>query len=748
MFSFTRLWLFLILGCGWSQAILAAGNVAVVSGASYETAVAPGSIASLFGGNLTTQTLVATTLPLPTVLAEVTVKINGKTAPLFYASPTQINLQIPGATTPGTATVEVFSNRDATTPIGTGTVTIVESAPGLFTFNAAGKGQTAALNSDYSLNADFDLFPGSRPEAAGNYAIIYATGIGNTNPLVADGQPAPSATLAVGIGTTTVTVGGITAQVTYSGLAPGYVGLWQINVLLPENLPTNFATMLLVTKARLSQTTTLAVASQTAYSTLNGKVTDGLSGAALNNANVSLTGQTARTATTNANGEFSFSVLKSGSYTVQAAASGFLPESQALTLTNTTTTSLSLAKQKPNIVVIVADDLGYADLGIQGSADIVTPNIDSIARNGIRFTNGYVTAPVCAPSRAGFLTGRYQQRFGLELLPETGDTTFGLPVNETTLANRLKAYGYATSAIGKWHLGTQSPFLPQQHGFDDFFGFLIGMHSYTIWNQPNNPIYRGTQSVTESTYLTDAFSREAVDFIQRNQRQPFYLHLAYNAPHDPLQATDAYLARFPNIANTDRRTFAAMMAALDDGVGNILAKLRELKLEENTLVVFFSDNGGIPRVNTSLNTPFNGQKDQLLEGGIRIPFMLQWKGYLPAGVVNNAPITSLDVVPTAVSAAVGRRFSDTALDGVNLIPFLSGVETALPHDKLFWRSGTTQYAMRAGDWKLLFFQNTTRLYNLATDQGESLNLAASNPTKLNELKALYDQWNAQLPPAP
>ncbi|MFN0107241.1 MAG: sulfatase-like hydrolase/transferase, partial [Blastocatellia bacterium] len=363
-------------------------------------------------------------------------------------------------------------------------------------------------------------------------------------------------------------------------------------------------------------------------------------------------------------------------------------------------------------------------------------------------TNGYVSAPVCSPSRAGFLTGRYQQRFGYELNPAAGDRTSGLPVSETTIANRLKSQGYATGAIGKWHMGIPSQFLPQQRGFDEFFGFLIGMHSYTVWDQPNNPIYRGTQTVTETTYLTDAFSREAVDFIQRNQQQPFFLYLAGNAPHDPMQATDAYLARFPNITDPTRKTFAAMLSALDDGVGKVLAKLREHNLEENTLIVFFSDNGGIPRTNTSKNDPFSGQKDQLLEGGIRVPFMMQWKGYLPAGVVSSAPIISLDVLPTAVSAAMGRKFSDSSLDGVNLIPFASGAEMTLPHTQLFWRSGSTQYAARVGDWKLLFFQNSTRLYNLATDQSESTNLATSNPTKLAELQAIYQSWNSQLPTAP
>ncbi len=316
-----------------------------------------------------------------------------------------------------------------------------------------------------------------------------------------------------------------------------------------------------------------------------------------------------------------------------------------------------------------------------------------------------------------------------KLLPAQGATDTGLSLGETLLSSRFKTSGYSTGAIGKWHLGTQSQFFPTQRGFDEFFGFLIGTHSYKTWNLPNNPIYRGTQTVPETTYLTDAFSREAVDFIQRNQSQPFYVHLAYNAPHDPLEATAEYLARFPNITDANRRNFAAMMAAMDDGVGKVLTKFRELKLEENTLIIFLSDNGGIQCTNASLNIPFNGQKDQLLEGGIHIPFMIQWKGYLPAGVVNMAPITSLDIFPTAVACATGQKFTDTTLDGVNLIPYLPGADKTLPHDKLFWRSGTTQYAIRNGDWKLLYYQNTSRLYNLANDQAEQTNLATSNPTK-------------------
>jgi arylsulfatase A-like enzyme len=452
-----------------------------------------------------------------------------------------------------------------------------------------------------------------------------------------------------------------------------------------------------------------------------------------------------RTAKTNAQGAFSLPVVRAGNYSLQAAADGFVAETQSATVpaAATSAAAFTLAKRRPNIVMIVADDLGYADLGVQGSAEIVTPNIDSIARNGIRFTQGYVTAPVCNASRAALLTGRYQQRFGVELLSNPS-----LPLSETMLSERLKPLGYATGLVGKWHLGSQAQFLPQQRGYDEFFGFLPALHSYTVWNQPGNPILRGTQAVSENTYLTDAFTREAVDFIQRKQSQPFYLYLAYNAAHSPLQATPEYLARNQHISNNNRRTFAAMMTALDDGVGKVLAKLRELNLEENTLVIFHSDNGGDPSDNTSLNTPFNGEKFQLYEGGIRVPVMLQWKGYLPAGVVNTTPVIALDMFTTAVSAALGSRFSDARLDGVNLFPFLKGVETAPPHEVLYWRYGAPQYAVRAGDWKLLFLENTLRLYDLATDPGERTNLAETNPAKRNELKLLYDQWNAQLPPAP
>jgi uncharacterized protein (TIGR03437 family) len=736
-----------------SGAAAAAPNatVVLVNAASFETVVAPGSIAALFGAGFTTQTLSAASLPLPATLAGLTVKIGGRTAPLFFVSPGQINLQTPSGLQAGAATIEVFVN-DSATPAQTGVVALAEAAPGLFTTNAAGRGQAAALNADYSLNADFEGPTGARPELAGEVVILFATGIGATNPPVAAGQAAPASPVAVDAGATTVVIGGLNATVLFSGLTPGLAGVWQLNVQIPATLPTNAATSVRVSKGRNSLEATLAVAGRSDFGALAGTVTDGLSGARLAHATVTLppADNVTRTVKTNAQGAFSLPVVRVGNHHLQAAASGFVAETQSVLVTANAVgmASFTLAKQRPNIVVIVADDLGYADLGVQGSTEIVTPHIDSLAQNGVRFTTGYATSPVCSPTRAGLLTGRYQERFGLELLPRPGQTDYGFPPGEITLAQQMKTLGYATSLVGKWHLGAQERFQPPQQGFDEFFGFLGALHSYTVWNQPGNPILRGAQPVVENTYLTDAFAREAVDFIQRKQNQPFFLYLAFNAAHSPLQATDDYLARFPHIANTRRRTFAAMMAALDDGVGRVLAKLRELHLEEQTLVIFHSDNGGDPSDNTSLNTPFNGEKFQLYEGGIRVPYLLQWKGYLPAGAINHAPVSTLDVFPTALAAARGRRFSDSRLDGVNLLPHLLSAETTEPHDVLFWRYGQPQYAVRAGAWKLLFLDNTLRLYDLAADPGERTNLAAANAAKLAELRALYEQWNAQLPPAP
>lgn len=405
------------------------------------------------------------------------------------------------------------------------------------------------------------------------------------------------------------------------------------------------------------------------------------------------------------------------------------------------------APRRPNILVIVADDLGYADLGVQGCKDVPSPNIDSIARNGVRFTSGYVSCPVCSPSRAGLATGRYQERFGHEFNPgpaAAASENFGLPLTEVTLANRLKSLGYATGAFGKWHLGYRPEYQPQKRGFDEFFGFLGGAHSYVdALGDKANPIRRGTEPVDEKEYTTVAFAREALSFIDRHQREPFFVYLPFNAVHAPLQGLEKYLARFSSIQDPKRRTYAAMHSAMDDAVGRVLQMLRDTKNEENTLIFFISDNGGPTLSTTSRNDPLHGYKAQVYEGGIRVPFMMQWKGHLPAGKVYDAPVISLDIHPTAVAAAGGTVPPDAKLDGRNLLPYLSGSAKGIPHDRLFWRFGE-QWAVRVGDWKLLRFSGEPELYNLAQDIGEKNNLASTDPGKAKELRAVYEAWNSHL----
>lgn len=396
---------------------------------------------------------------------------------------------------------------------------------------------------------------------------------------------------------------------------------------------------------------------------------------------------------------------------------------------------------KPNIVVILSDDLGYGELGCQGGTDIPTPNIDSIARGGVRFTNAYVSCPVCSPTRAGLLTGRYQQRFGHEFNAAGAGPDFGLPHGETTMANCMKSLGYATGIVGKWHLGEKENLMPTERGFDEFFGFLGGAHPYFA-NQRKARILRGTDVVKEKEFLTDAFAREAVSFIDRHQAEPFFLYLAFNAVHAPMQATDDRLRKFESIADPQRRTFAAMLDALDGGVGKTLQKLRELNLDENTLVVFLSDNGGPTLKTTSNNGALSGYKGQVHEGGIRVPFMMRWKGEMPSGVVYDKPAISLDILPTALDAAGEGASLPANLDGVSLLPYIRGEREGMPHEHLFWRYGE-QTAVRGSDWKLMRLGDggNPKLFNLADDIGERNDLAAEYPGKVDELQAAYDSWN-------
>jgi len=406
------------------------------------------------------------------------------------------------------------------------------------------------------------------------------------------------------------------------------------------------------------------------------------------------------------------------------------------------------ASDKPNILVVVADDQGYADLGIQGCKDVPTPNIDSIGKNGVRFTNGYVSCPVCSPTRAGLQTGRYQQRFGHEFNPGPNpDPNFGLPLTEVTVADRLKKAGYATGLVGKWHLGFKPEQHPMKRGYDEFFGFLAGGHSY-FFSQPqpvNSAILRGTDTVMEDTYLTDAFGREAVAFVKKHAEHPFFLMLTFNSVHTPQDVIDKYVNRFKSIADPKRQKMAAMLSAMDDAVGEVLNALRSTKVYDNTLIFFVSDNGGPTGSNASRNDPLSGFKGQVLEGGIRVPFLAQWNGHIPADKTYDQPVIALDIHPTCLAAAGtdGAVPSDKALDGVDLLPYLDGKKTGAPHEWLFWRYGP-QSAARKGRWKLVVREGKTQLFDLDTDIGEKTDLYQQKPDSAREMEEGLAKWDSEM----
>ena len=409
------------------------------------------------------------------------------------------------------------------------------------------------------------------------------------------------------------------------------------------------------------------------------------------------------------------------------------------------------APVRPNLLFIVGDDMGYADVGFHHCKDIPTPNLDALAASGVRFTSGYVSGPYCSPTRAGLLTGRYQTRFGHEFNPSGAQ---GMPVTESTIADRLKAAGYATGLVGKWHLGAEPAMRPPQRGFDEFYGFLGGAHSYV----QAAGILRGDKQVKELDYTTDAFGREAVAFIERHRAEPWFLYLAFNAVHTPMQATGDRLAKFADIADQKRRAYDAMMLAMDEAIGRVRQKLADAGLEQNTFVLFISDNGGptMPgtTMNASRNDPFRGSKRTTLEGGTRVPFIVSWPGQVKPGVYHQ-PVIQLDATATALAVAGVEAKREWKLDGVNLLPFLSGEKAGAPHDALYWRFGA-QMAIRVGDYKLVRYDKnadtqsgkrnqgatSARLYNLTSDPGETKDLSAAMPDKTKELQAKWDTWNA------
>ena len=454
------------------------------------------------------------------------------------------------------------------------------------------------------------------------------------------------------------------------------------------------------------------------------------------------------------------------------------------------TVTLNATERLPNIVLLLADDLGYGELGCQGNQEIPTPHIDSIAKNGARFTQGYVTAAFCSASRAGLLTGRYQTRFGYEFNP-TGrhneDPEAGLPLSEKTLADVLVDAGYITGIFGKWHLGGTANYNPIRRGFDEFYGFLHEGHYFvpppykgvTTWlrrktlpgggsgrwtssdqkliysthmgnTEPDydadNPILRAGQPVEEPVYLTDAITRESISFIDRNADVPFFLYVPYNAVHSPLQGADAYMKKFNHIKDIQRRIFAAMLANMDDSVGAILEKLRSKNLEENTVIFFLSDNGGPTRELTSSNAPLRDGKGTVYEGGLRVPFLMQWKGKIPKEQTYKNPVISLDLFATSIALAKAQL--KRPLDGVNLIPYLTNQNQGVPHQTLYWRLGNRR-AIRHGDWKLLSNpksgeKQTWELYHLTDDISEQKDLSSRHTDKVDELQSKWNQLNSKM----
>ncbi|MEM8494820.1 MAG: sulfatase-like hydrolase/transferase [Planctomycetota bacterium] len=425
---------------------------------------------------------------------------------------------------------------------------------------------------------------------------------------------------------------------------------------------------------------------------------------------------------------------------------------------------MALADRPPNLVLIVTDDQGYRDVGFNGGTQIPTPNLDRIANEGVCFQQGYVTYAVCGPSRAGLITGQYQDRFGgsLNPTPNPAVPNNGVPLTEKNLAELLKPKGYTSMIVGKWHLGTYPNLRPLVRGFDEFYGFLSGGHDYfpenltfetledvnTKWGWYRTKLLDQEQRVGTTKYLTDELSDRAVDFIDRQKNAPFFLYLAYNAPHTPMQASEEYLARFSHIENEKRRTYAAMVASVDDGVGRVLDKLDEHGLAEDTLVVFLSDNGGATN-NASNNYPLRGHKGSSYEGGIRVPFAMRWTGMMPAGVDYAHPVSALDVAGTIAAAAEVDVAADKPLDGVDLVPFVTGQADGRPHDTLVWRKyNPGEWVVRHGDEKLIHRKGVYELFDIAADTGETNNLAEKRPERVAALKALFDAWaEPMVPPA-
>lgn len=418
----------------------------------------------------------------------------------------------------------------------------------------------------------------------------------------------------------------------------------------------------------------------------------------------------------------------------------------------------SLNAAPPNIVLILADDAGYADFGFHGSQIIRTPRLDEFCKQGVRFEQAYVSAAVCGPSRAGLLTGKYQQRFGFEENNVPGymepsclpDDEMGLPTDQKILPQYLKELGYQTGIFGKWHQGNADRFHPTRRGFDEFYGFRGGARSYFAIDEsqphfrPEDRLERGFGNFQESEkYLTDTLADETISFIEANKSGPFFAFLSFNAVHSPMEAEVQDLAEFPNLEGK-RKRLAAMTLSMDRACGRVLDALKQFGLDDNTIVIFTNDNGGPSDSNASVNDPLSGTKANHLEGGIRVPMLMRWKGVLDAGSVYSPPVSTLDLLPTFINAAGATVDKSQKLDGVDLLPYLLGNKAGDPHDVLFWKK-ENRGAVRAGKWKFLRFPDRpAELYDLESDVAEVNNLASAHPEVVRAMYKRLFQWELTL----
>lgn len=395
------------------------------------------------------------------------------------------------------------------------------------------------------------------------------------------------------------------------------------------------------------------------------------------------------------------------------------------------------SSDKPNMIVILSDDAGYNDFSMHGG-ETATPRIDALADNGIRCTNGYVSGCVCSPSRAGLLTGRYQQRFGHEFnIPPRYSDLNGLPLTEKLLPAKLQEAGYRTIALGKWHLGYAPKFHPMERGFTDYYGFLQGQRSYFPLQKPTrlNQVLRDRDPVRpeEFDYMTDHLAEEAAKYIADSKNTPFFMYLAFNATHGPNHATDA------DLATTGGKKVPAMTIALDRAVGKVLDAVEENGLTDNTIIFFLNDNGGTPAHD---NRPLRGFKGSCWEGGTRVPFVISWPAKLPKGKVYDDPVIALDIASTCLAAA-GVAPSGQPLDGVDLVPYLSGADKGEPHETLYWKSGP-MWSVRSGDLKLVGGhkeqEGKFQLFDLSQDRAEANDIAGEKPDDVKRLHESYQAW--------